>query len=252
MSGSRTRLPAALRSCLFDLDGVLVSTVGSHSAAWKTMFDGFLRGRAERDGTAFVPFDIDRDYAQYVDGMKREDGVRTFLASRGITLPEGDADDPPTAETVHGLGNRKNEALHATIEANGVDVYPGSVDFVHAVRADGLSTAVVSSSANAPWILDVAGIADLFDACIDGTYAAQHQVAGKPAPDMFLAGATAVGADASACAVFEDALAGVEAGRAGDFGYVVGVDRRSAADALRAHGADVVVTDLADLLEQNP
>jgi beta-phosphoglucomutase family hydrolase len=250
MGGSRTRLPAALQGCLFDLDGVLVSTVASHAAAWKQMFDAFLRERAQRDGTPFVPFDIDRDYAQYVDGMKREDGVRTFLASRGITLPEGNPDDPPAAETVRGLGNRKNEALHATIEANGVDVYPGSVEFVHAVRADGLSTAVVSSSANAPWILDVAGIADLFDACIDGTYAAQHDVAGKPAPDMFLAGAEAIGVDASGCAVFEDALAGVEAGRAGNFGYVVGVDRRSEAEGLRAHGADVVDTDLADLLEQ--
>ena len=250
MGGSRTRLPAALRSCLFDLDGVLVSTVASHAAAWKQVFDAFLSERAQHDGRVFVPFDIDRDYAQYVDGMKREDGVRTFLASRGITLPEGHPDDPPSAETVHGLGNRKNEALHATIEANGVDVYPGSVEFVHAVRADGLSTAVVSSSANAPWILDVAGIADLFDACIDGTYAAQHHTAGKPAPDMFLAGANAVGTEAGACAVFEDALAGVAAGRAGNFGFVVGVDRRSEADALRAHGADVVVTDLADLLEQ--
>jgi beta-phosphoglucomutase family hydrolase len=248
MGGNRTCLPATLRSCLFDLDGVLVSTVASHAAAWKQMFDAFLRERAQRDGTAFVPFDLDRDYAQYVDGMRREDGVRTFLASRGITLPEGTRDSPPEAETVHGLGNRKNEALHATIEANGVEVYPGSVEFVRAVRTDGLATAVVSSSANAPWILGVAGIDDLFDACIDGGYAAEHRLAGKPAPDMFLAAANAVGAEASACAVFEDALAGVEAGRAGSFGLVVGVDRRSEADALRAHGADVVVTDLAELL----
>jgi beta-phosphoglucomutase family hydrolase len=248
MGGKRTRLPAALRSCLFDLDGVLVSTVASHAAAWKQTFDEFLRKRAERDGTAFVPFDLDRDYAQYVDGMKREDGVRTFLASRGITLPEGTPDDPPDAETMHGLGNRKNEALHATIEANGVDVYPGSVAFVRAARADGLATAVVSSSANAPWILEVAGMAELFDACIDGAYAAQHGVAGKPAPDMFLEGAKAVGTEPAACAVFEDALAGVEAGRAGGFGLVVGVDRRSDADALRAHGAGLVVTDLAELL----
>ena len=248
MGGNRTRLPAALRGCLFDLDGVLVSTVASHAAAWQQMFDAFLQARADRDGTPFVAFDVDRDYAQYVDGMKREDGVRRFLASRHITLPEGTADDSPDAETVHGLGNRKNEALHATIEAKGVDVYPGSVSFVRAVRADGLATAVVSSSANAPWILQVAGIDDLFDACIDGTYAAQHHVAGKPAPDMFLAGARALALEPSACAVFEDALAGVEAGRAGKFGLVVGVDRRSDADALRAHGADIVVTDLAELL----
>jgi beta-phosphoglucomutase family hydrolase len=250
MGGNRTRLPATIRCCLFDLDGVLVSTVSSHAAAWKQMFDEFLQSLAERDGTPFVPFDLDRDYPQYVDGMKREDGVRTFLASRRITLPEGTAADSPDAETVHGLGNRKNEALHATIEANGVEVYPGSVTFVRAARGDGLATAVVSSSANAPWILEVAGIADLFDACIDGTYAAQHDVAGKPAPDMFLAGARAVDAEPAVCAVFEDALAGVEAGRAGGFGLVVGVDRRSEADALRAHGAGLVVTDLAELVAE--
>jgi beta-phosphoglucomutase family hydrolase len=252
MGGKRTRLPAALRSCLFDLDGVLVNTVPRHATAWKQTFDAFLSERARREGTPFVPFDIDRDYAQYVDGMKREDGVRTFLASRGITLPDGTPDDPPTVDTVYGLGNRKNEALHATIEANGVDVYPGSVMFVRAARADGLSTAVVSSSANAPWILDVAGIADLFDACIDGSYAAANHLKGKPAPDMFLAGAAAVGAAPEACAVFEDALAGVEAGRAGGFGLVVGVDRRSNADELLAHGADIVVEDLAELLEAAP
>ena len=248
MGGKRTRLPAAVKSCLFDLDGVLVSTVASHATAWKQMFDAFLRERSERDRTRFVPFDIDRDYAQYVDGMKREDGVRTFLASRGITLPEGNPDDPPDAETVYGLGNRKNDALHATIEANGVEVYPGSVEFVHAVRADGVATAVVSSSANAPWILEVAGIDDLFDACIDGTYAAEHHVVGKPAPDMFLAGAQAVGIEPSACAVFEDALAGVEAGKAGGFGLVVGIGGAGEEEALRAHGADVVVSDLAELL----
>jgi beta-phosphoglucomutase family hydrolase len=248
MGSNRTRLPASVRSCLFDLDGVLVSSVASHATAWKEMFDAFLRERAVREGARFVPFDLDRDYAQYVDGMKREDGVRTFLASRGITLPEGTPDDPPDAETVRGLGNRKNEALHATIEAHGVEVYPGSVAFVQAVRADGLATAVVSSSANAPWVLHVAGIHDLFDVCVDGGYAAEHDLAGKPAPDMFLAAATAVGTDPVAAAVFEDALAGVEAGRAGGFGVVVGVDRGAEADALRAHGADVVVADLAELL----
>jgi beta-phosphoglucomutase family hydrolase len=250
MGGNGTRLPTSIRGCLFDLDGVLVSTVSSHATAWKQMFDAFLSARAAREGATFVPFDLVHDYAQYVDGMKREDGVRTFLASRGIALPEGGADDPPSAETVHGLGNRKNEALHATIEANGVEVYPGSVEFVRAVRADGLRTAVVSSSANAPWILQVAGIDDLFEACIDGAYAVAHQVAGKPAPDMFLAGANAVGMEPTACVVFEDALAGVAAGRAGGFGLVVGVDRRNDADGLRAHGADIVVNDLAELLER--
>jgi HAD superfamily hydrolase (TIGR01509 family) len=176
--------------------------------------------------------------------------VRTFLASRGITLPEGSPTDPPEAETVYGLGTRKNLALHATIETNGVDVYPGSVEFVKAARADGLATAVVSSSANARWILQVAGIDGLFDACIDGTTAAEQHLAGKPSPAMFLAGATAVGAEPREAAVFEDALAGVEAGRAGGFGLVVGVDRRGDADALRAHGADVVVGDLTELLAE--
>jgi beta-phosphoglucomutase family hydrolase len=244
----RTRLPATIRGCLFDLDGVLVSSVAIHAAAWKQMFDGFLSERAEREGEAFVPFDLRQDYDRYVDGMRREDGVRTFLHSRGITLPEGRPDDPPEAMTVHGLGNRKNELLHAVIEAQGVDVYPGSLEFVRAVRDDGASTAVVSSSANAPWLLESAGIDTLFDVCIDGAYAAQHDLAGKPAPDMFLAAANAVQIEPMNCAVFEDALAGVEAGRAGGFGLVVGVDRHHEADQLRAHGADTVVADLSDLL----
>ena len=249
MGTTRTRLPATIRSCLFDLDGVLVSTVASHTAAWEQMFDEFLRGWYAARGEPFVAFDPDQDYVRYVDGMRREDGVRTFLSSRGITLPEGAPDDPPDRETIHGLGNRKNERLHATIEANGVEVYDGSVELVRAARGEGRATAVVSSSANAPWILEVAGINGLFDACIDGRVAAEQGLAGKPAPDMFLAGGNAVHTEPMACAVFEDALAGVEAGRAGGFGLVVGVDRRSDADGLRAHGADIVVADLAELLE---
>jgi beta-phosphoglucomutase family hydrolase len=252
MGGNRTRLDPGIRSCLFDLDGVLVSSVASHAAAWKQMFDAYLLERSAREGTAFVPFDLDSDYARYVDGMRREDGVRTFLASRGITLPEGGPDDVPEAETVHGLGNRKNALLHTLIETNGVEVYPGSVEFVHAVRADGRRTAVVSSSANAPWILRAAGIDVLFDVCIDGAVAAEQHLAGKPAPDTFLAAARATEAAPEECAVFEDALAGVEAGRAGEFGLVVGVDRVGGADALKAHGADIVVSDLAELLVEAP
>jgi beta-phosphoglucomutase family hydrolase len=248
----RTRLPIVIESCLFDLDGVLVNSVPAHAAAWKEMFDAFLSQRADREGVPFVPFDARNDYERYVDGMRREDGVRTFLRSRGITLPEGDADDPPDAVTVHGLGNRKNELLHAVIEARGVEVYPGSVEFVRTVRADGASTAVVSSSTNARWILRSAGLDALFDVCIDGAYAAQRNLAGKPAPDTFLAAAKATHTDPASCAVFEDALAGVEAGHAGRFGLVVGVDRDDAADLLRAHGADVVVHDLAELLEEAP
>lgn len=225
-----------------------MNSVPTHATAWKETFDAFLTERAARDRTPFVPFDIERDYVRYVDGMKREDGVRTFLRSRGIELPDGERDDPPEAETVYGLGNRKNARVHELIETDGVEVYDGSVELVRAVRADGCSTAVVSSSANAPWILRSAAIDRLFDACIDGGFAVEHQVPGKPAPDMFLAAAGAVGVEPRHAAVFEDALAGVQAGRAGHFGLVVGVDRRGEADGLRAHGADVVVEDLAELL----
>jgi beta-phosphoglucomutase family hydrolase len=244
----RTRLPPAIRACLFDLDGVIVSSVGTHAAAWKDAFDEFLREQARESGTPFVPFDADHDYALYVDGMRREDGVRTFLASRGITLPEGTPDDPPGRRTVWGVGNRKNALLLSRIESRGVDVYPGSVEFVHAVRADGLSTAIVSSSANAPAMLRAAKIDDLFDVRIDGAYALAKRLAGKPAPDTFLAAAAELGVEPSGAAVFEDALAGVEAGRAGQFAWVIGVDRRGDADALSSHGADVVVSDLAELL----
>lgn len=249
MSTRRTRLAPTITSCLFDLDGVIVNSVPVHASAWKETFDAFLADRARHDDTVFVPFDIESDYVSYVDGMKREDGVRTFLASRGITLPDGEPDDPPEASTIWGVGNRKNELVHALVESNGVEVYPGSLDLVRAVRADGLSTAIVSSSANAPWILRSAAVDDLFDACIDGNFAAEHHTPGKPAPDMFLAGAAAVNVEPGSAAVFEDALAGVQAGRAGRFGLVVGVDRRGEADGLLAHGADIVVGDLAELLQ---
>jgi beta-phosphoglucomutase family hydrolase len=244
----RTRLPPEIRACLFDLDGVIVSSVGTHAAAWKEAFDEFLSERAREKGEPFVPFDPDRDYALYVDGMRREDGVRTFLASRGITLPEGHPDDPPGQATVWGLGNRKNAMLVSRIESHGVEVYPGSVEFVLAVRADGLSTAIVSSSANALAMLRAAKVDRIFDVRVDGAYALMKGLAGKPAPDMFLAAAAEVGVEPVQAAVFEDALAGVEAGRAGKFGLVVGVDRRDDADALREHGADTVVSDLAKLL----
>jgi beta-phosphoglucomutase family hydrolase len=238
-------LPAAVRACLFDLDGVLTRTAVVHDAAWKDTFDAYLRGR---DGDGFRPFDPDRDYAEYVDGKVRTDGVRSFLASRGITLPEGAPDDPPTAETVHGLGNRKNEVLLQRIRDDGVEVYEGSVRYVRAVRAAGLRTAVVSSSANTADVLEVTGLAPLFDARVDGLVIREQGLRGKPAPDSFLAGAAALGAGPPEAAVFEDAVSGVEAGRAGGFAYVVGVDRVGHAEALRAHGADIVVTDLAELL----
>lgn len=240
-------LPETTKACLFDLDGVLTDTAVLHGDAWKTMFDAFLAARGE------PPFDPVKDYQRYVDGRKREDGVRTFLASRGISLPEGSPDDPPEAETVHGLAARKNGLLQELIAERGVRVFPGSVDYVRAARAAGLRTAVVSSSANTVQILQAAGIGGLFDARIDGVGAAERGLPGKPEPDTFLAGAAAVDVPAGLCAVFEDAIAGVEAGRAGRFGTVVGVDRVRDGlhgPALKAHGADVVVNDLSELLEQ--
>ncbi|MFF5858887.1 HAD family hydrolase [Streptomyces sp. NPDC012751] len=242
-------LPAHVRACLFDLDGVLTRTAKVHAAAWKEMFDGYLRERANREGTAFVAFDAVRDYDEYVDGRPRADGVRTFLAARAIELPEGAADDPPDAETVHGLGNRKNILVLRRIREDGVEPYEGSVRFVRAVREAGLRRAVVSSSANCRDVLVAAGIEDLFEERIDAVVAHERRLRGKPAPDTFLEAARRLGTEAGAAAVFEDALAGVEAGRAGRFGLVVGVDRVGQAEQLRAHGADVVVRDLAELLE---
>ncbi len=213
------------------------------------MFDAFLRDRAARTEEPFVPFDPVADYGGYVDGKLRYDGVRSLLTSRGIELPEGAATDPPDAITVHGLGNRKNELVLALIRTKGVDAYDGSVRYVRAVGDAGLGRAVVSASANAPDVLEAAGIADLFEVRIDGIVAAEQHLSGKPAPDAFLAAAKALDVDASAAAVFEDAFSGVAAGQAGGFGFVVGVDRVGQAEALREHGADVVVQDLAELLE---
>ncbi|MGW3269166.1 HAD family hydrolase [Streptomyces sp. NPDC001056] len=243
------RLPAHVRACLFDLDGVLTQTAKVHAAAWKEMFDAYLRERARREGREFVPFDAVRDYDEYVDGRPREDGVRTFLAARGVRLPEGSPDDPPDAETVNALGTRKNELVLRRIREDGVEPYEGSVRFLHEAREAGLACAVVSSSANARDVLAAAGIADLFDERIDGVVTRERRLRGKPAPDTYLEAARGLDTEPGAAAVFEDALAGVEAGRAGRFGLVVGVDRVGQAEQLRAHGADVVVRDLAELLE---
>jgi beta-phosphoglucomutase family hydrolase len=240
-------LPAASRACLFDLDGVLTKTAVVHAAAWKQMFDDFLR---ERDGPRFVPFDPVRDYAEYVDGKPRYDGVRSFLAARRIELPEGEPDDPPGAQTVKGLGNRKNELVLELIRRDGVQVYEGSVRYVRAAREAGLRRAVVSASANCRDVLRAAGIEDEFEVVVDGIVADRERLRGKPAPDTFLAAAHKLGVEVGESAVFEDALAGVEAGRAGSFGFVVGVDRVGHADELREHGADVVVSDLDELLER--
>jgi len=242
-------LPDTTRACLFDLDGVLTDTASVHAAAWKQMFDEYLRARAERTGEPFVPFDVKTDYGPYVDGKPRLDGTRGFLASRGITLPDGDPSDGPAAETVNGLARKKNDLVNEKIHTVGVDVYPGSVRYLHAVREAGLATAVVSSSANAELVLQVAGLTDLIDHRVDGVVAKQRKLPGKPAPDTFLAAAADLDIPKEQAVVFEDALSGVAAGRAGGFGLVIGVDRLGQAQALHDHGADVVVADLADLLD---
>lgn len=244
----RVGLPAQVRACLFDLDGVITRTAVVHARAWKGAFDGFLGSWSQRCGYPFAPFDLDRDYGQYVDGRPRLDGTRSFLASRGITLPEGAPDDAPGAQTVYGVSNAKNAEVQRRIQAGGVEVYPDTLRFLQAVRDAGLATAVVSSSANTLDVLQVTNLTHLFQARIDGVVAARRQLPGKPAPDTFLAGAAELGVPAGSAAVFEDALAGVQAGRAGGFALVVGVDRVGHATALREHGADVVVTDLTQLL----
>jgi beta-phosphoglucomutase family hydrolase len=242
-------LPTGVRACLFDLDGVLTQTAKVHSAAWKEMFDSYLRERTATSGEPFVPFDPTIDYDDYVDGKPRYDGVRSFLSARGIALPEGEETDSPDAETIAGLGNRKNEIVLQMIRHDGVEAYEGSVRYVRAAREAGLARAVVSSSSNCREVLVAAGIDDLFEQRIDGVVAEREHLKGKPAPDTFVAGARALGVIPKQAAVFEDALAGVAAGRAGGFAYVVGVDRVGQAGALREHGADVVVSDLIELLE---
>ena len=241
-------LPDEISTCLFDLDGVLTQTAKVHAAAWKQMFDAYLSARAKQTGEAFVPFDEVSDYDKYVDGRPRYEGVQTFLDSRGIKLPRGKPDDPPSAETVDGLGNRKNEIVLRMIREHGVEPYEGSVRYVKAAAAAGLHRAVVSSSTNARDVLHAAGIEDLFEVIIDGHTAEKEHLAGKPASDTYLAGARAFGVQPAQAAVYEDALAGVEAGRAGKFGFVVGVDRVGQAKELSRHGATVVVTDLSQLL----
>lgn len=243
-------LPDTAQACLFDLDGVVTKTALVHAAAWKEMFDEFLREWAAQHGTEFVPFDKVHEYDRYVDGKPRLDGTRSFLKARGIDLPEGSPDDPPTAQTVNGLSNRKNALVLEMIDKHGVQVYDGSVRYIEAVRAAGLRTAVVSSSANTVQVLQVAGLTGLFDARIDGVVAKQRGLAGKPAPDTFLAGAEALGVPHEHAVVFEDALAGVEAGRAGKFALVVGVNRTGQAAGLAEHGADIVVDDLGELLNR--
>ena len=233
---------------LFDLDGVLTATAALHARAWKRMFDDFLAARASRSGAAFAPFELPGDYALHVDGLPRYDGVRGFLSARRIALPDGAPADPPNRETVCGLGNRKQRLFSELLASEGVDAYPGSVAVVRHVRAAGVRTGVVSSSRTCAAILAAAGLSELFGVRIDGVVAAERGLAGKPAPDTFLHAARELGAEPSRSAVVEDAIAGVEAGRAGGFALVVAIDRTGNAAALAEAGADLVVEDLGDTL----
>jgi beta-phosphoglucomutase family hydrolase len=243
-------LPDSIRACLFDLDGVLTQTAKVHAAAWTEMFDTYLAARAKRRGGQFVAFDPHEDYDAYIDGKLRADGTRSFLASRGISLPEGNPDDPPDAETINGLSNRKNQILLDKLATEGVQVYDGSVRYLKAVADAHLPRAVVSASANTRQVLAAAQIEDMFDVIVDGVVAGREHLQGKPEPDTYLAAARLLQIEPSEAAVFEDALAGVDAGRAGAFGFVVGVDRVGQRVALQQHGADIVVDDLSELLDQ--
>jgi beta-phosphoglucomutase family hydrolase len=244
----------AYEAWLFDMDGVLTKTALVHAAAWKEAFDAFLKEESARTGKTYAPFDPESDYEKYVDGEPRADGVRNFLAARGITLPEGEDSDPPAATTVCGLGNRKNELVLAVIKKQGVQVYDGVTELIGALKSRGVKVAVVSASENTVAALTAAGINQLFDARVDGHTVKDLHLAGKPAPDSFLQAAKDLGVDASRAVVLEDALAGVEAGRAGHFGLVIGVDHHDQGDAhayadqLREHGANIVVRELTELV----
>jgi beta-phosphoglucomutase family hydrolase len=244
-------LPDGVTALLFDMDGVLTQTARVHDRAWKQTFDEYLKARAQTTGEPFREFDAEADYDEYVDGKPRYDGVRSFLQSRGIEVPEGSPSDSPAEETICGIGNRKNDLVQEMIRRDGVEVYEGSVRYVKAAVDAGLRRAVVSSSANTEEVLKAAGIEELFEARIDGNTIDEQHLKGKPAPDTFLAGAHVLGADPAHAVVFEDALSGVQAGRDGGFGYVVGVDRVGQAHALRQHGASIVVKDLSELLHDS-
>ena len=239
---------ARFDAMLFDLDGVITDTAAVHATAWKALFDDFLQRRASETGEPFRPFDIATDYVRYVDGRRRYDGVRTFLTSRGIELPEGEPGDEPDAPTVAGLGNRKNGYFNEALARSGVTVFEDTIEVVHAVHERGNGVAVVSASENCVPILRAAGLLDLFPVRVTGVEAAALGLAGKPAPDTFLEAARQLGVPPERGVVFEDALSGVEAGKAGGFGLVVGVDRTGQGEALAAAGADVVLADLRELL----
>ena len=234
---------------LFDLDGVITNTATLHATCWKKMFDEYLRKHAEQKGEAFRPFDLARDYRLYVDGKPRFDGVRDFLRSRGIQLPEGNADDPADVETVHGLGNCKNDLVNRAIAEVGVEPYAGTVQFIHQLRRDGFKIAVVTSSQNCDAVLRAAKLGDLFEVRVDGNLIQAQRLAGKPAPDTFLMAAKLLGVEPIRTVVLEDAISGVEAGSNGNFGLVIGVARKGNAEELKRHGAHLVVEDLGELVD---
>ena len=240
--------PDRFDAVLFDLDGVLTATAKVHAACWKKLFDEFLEERAKAAGEPLKPFDIDSDYKLYVDGKLRYEGVRSFLGSRGIDLPEGTPDESPNSETVCGLGNRKDALVHEVLEADGVEVYEGSVRLVEQVRSRGIRTAVVSASKNCKIVMEAARISHLFDQVVDGEVAERLRLPGKPKPDTFLTAAERLGVVPERAVVVEDAISGVQAGRAGGFGLVIGVDRKGDPESLRKSGADIVVKDLSELV----
>jgi alpha,alpha-trehalase len=235
-----------LEAVIFDLDGVITDTASVHAAAWKRMFDRFLADRADREGEDQQPFSTD-DYYLYVDGKPRYDGVDSFLASRGISVPRGEPGDPPAAETACGLGNRKDELFLSQLREGGVASFPSSIALLRRLRASGFRTAIISSSRNCAEVLEAAGVAELFDAKVDGVDADELGLSGKPDPAIFLEAARRLGVEPGRAAVVEDALAGVEAGRRGRFGLVIGVNRGGHAEELRAHGADILVDDLGEV-----
>jgi beta-phosphoglucomutase family hydrolase len=231
---------------LFDLDGIITKTAKVHSAAWKALFDEYLRGRAERENERFRPFG-DRDYHQYVDGKPRYEGVKSFLKSRGIEIPFGSPEDGPDRETVCGLGNRKNLIFLGQLEKHGVEQYESTIRLIRRLRSGGFKTAVVSSSKNCVDVLEAANLTDLFDAKSDGLDVAELNLEGKPAPDIYLEAAKRIGVAPARAIVVEDAVSGVQAGKRGKFGWVIGVDRTGKAEELRKNGADIVVKDLAEI-----
>jgi trehalose 6-phosphate phosphatase len=233
-------------AAIFDMDGVVTETARAHNASWKRMFDAYLKDRTRREGETYKPFEDD-DYYRYVDGNPRYEGAASFLESRGIDLPYGSPDDAPDKETVCGLGNRKNKYFHKYLKENGADFYESTVEFIGKLKSRNISTAVISSSRNAKAVLSAAGVQDIFQATIDGVYAAEHDLKGKPEPDIFLEAAGKLNVRPEKTMVIEDAVSGVEAGKRGDFGLVIGIDRSGNNPEIRNHSADIVLSDLSEI-----